>query len=241
MSRLRDAIKNNKFLAVVALAYVIMAVFTPDKAILSLKNSLYYIKEMFMIMPVILLLTALVETWVPKNTIENALGNEAGIKGLIFSFLLGSFSAGPIYAAFPIGKTLVKKGASITNLVVILSTWAVVKIPMLINESKFLGTKFMLMRWVLTAIAILIMAFITARLVKKEDIPIDEEELIGEEALLMVEQAYCVGCGICESAMPQYFKVSNKKAFVLKRVHKSEQDENLQKLIHRCPAKAIKF
>ena len=76
----------------------------PSKAVQSLNNSLYYIKEMLIIMPVILLLTSLIEAWVPKKSIERALGEGSGFKGSVFSFLLGSFSAGPIYAAFPVCK-----------------------------------------------------------------------------------------------------------------------------------------
>ena len=124
----------------------------PNKAIQSLNNSIYYIKEMLIIMPVILLLTSLIEAWVPKKTIQNALGEGSGFKGTIYSFLLGSFSADPIYAAFPVCKMLLKKGASVSNIVVMLSTWAVIKIPMLANETKFLGPKFMVIRWVLTTI-----------------------------------------------------------------------------------------
>jgi hypothetical protein len=41
---------------------------------------------------------------------------------------------------------------SISNIVIILSTWAVIKVPMLLNESKFLGTKIMFNRWVLTTV-----------------------------------------------------------------------------------------
>jgi uncharacterized membrane protein YraQ (UPF0718 family) len=212
----------------------------PTKAVLSLKNSLYYIKEMLSIMPVILVITALIEAWVPKNTIQSAIGKDAGVKGLVFSFLLGSFSAGPIYAAFPICKTLVKKGASITNLVVILSTWAVVKVPMLVNESKFLGTRFMMIRWILTTVSIFIMAFIISKIVKKDDIPI-EEELTTGEALLYVDKNYCIGCGICERALPDSFKVKNKKAVVIKTIKQNTQSEALETIIQRCPAKAIKY
>jgi hypothetical protein len=48
-----------------------------------------------------------------KQTIENSLGEGSGVRGVLFSFLLGSFSAGPIYAAFPVCKMLLKKRISI--------------------------------------------------------------------------------------------------------------------------------
>jgi len=103
-----NRIKNNVLLFLVIVIYLLMIIFIPIKAKESFFNSLYYIKEMLMIMPVILLLTSLIDTWVPKRTIESMLGENSGIKGIVFSFLLGSFSAGPIYAAFPVCKTLFK-------------------------------------------------------------------------------------------------------------------------------------
>jgi hypothetical protein len=42
------------------------------------------------------------------------------------------------------------------NLVIILSAWAVIKVPMLLNELKFLEFEFMAVRWVLTVIAIVV-------------------------------------------------------------------------------------
>lgn len=130
-----------------------------------------------MIMPVIFLLTALIEAWVPKEMIMEYLGDESGLKGSFISLLLGSVSAGPIYAAFPVCKTLLKKGASISNIVVILSAWAVIKIPMLANEAKFLSPKFMAVRWILTTISIIIMGYIISKLVKREDIPMEGERI----------------------------------------------------------------
>ena len=107
-------------------------------------------------MPVIFVLTALLDLWVPKDKIVKLLGKESKIKGVVLSVILGSISAGPIYAAFPLCVMLQKKGASIRNLIIILSAWAVIKVPMLLNEMKFLGLKFMAIRWALTLISIIV-------------------------------------------------------------------------------------
>jgi uncharacterized membrane protein YraQ (UPF0718 family) len=64
-------------------------------------------------------------------------------------------------------KSLLKKGASISNIVIILSAWAVIKVPMLANEAKFLGVNFMAVRWVLTVTAIFVMAYMVGKIVKK--------------------------------------------------------------------------
>lgn len=240
MSLFAKKIKNNIFLTIVILAYIFLMIFDPDKGIKAFNNSLYYVKEMLIIMPVILLLTSLIEAWVPKKTIENALGESSGAKGFVFSFLLGSFSAGPIYAAFPVCKMLIKKGASIANIVIILSSWAVIKIPMLVNESKFLSPKFMAVRWILTTISILIMAIITSKLVKKEDIPNDDIEE-KKYAILAVDEKFCIACGLCTKISKENFVLENKKANVNKKILKIDEDDKIKEAISKCPAKAIKF
>lgn len=241
MSLIKEKVKSNKFLALVFLIYLVLAITMPGKAIESFKNSLYYIKEMIIIMPVILILVSLIEAWVPKKTIENALGKDSGIKGPIFSLLLGSFSAGPIYAAFPVCKTLLKKGASISNIVVILSAWAVIKVPMLANEAKFLSPQFMITRWILTTISIFVMGYIASKIVKREEIPMDDVMSISEEGLLSVDEKYCIGCGLCTKISPDDFVIENKKAKVTKKVAKAEENQKIREAIEKCPAKAINY
>ncbi|KOA19296.1 electron transport complex subunit RsxB [Clostridium homopropionicum DSM 5847] len=240
MSLLIKKVKSNIFLTLVIFTYIFLMIFMPEKGIQSFSNSLYYVKEMLIIMPVILLLTSLIEAWVPKNTIQNALGEGSGVKGFLFSFLLGSFSAGPIYAAFPVCKMLIKKGASIANIVIILSAWAVIKIPMLANESKFLGPKFMLVRWVLTTISILIISIIISKIVKKEDLPIHSAEE-NKDGILSVNEHFCIGCGLCTRLSPDDFILENKKAKVNKKILKEDKNEKVKLAIDKCPAKAIDY
>jgi uncharacterized membrane protein YraQ (UPF0718 family) len=240
VSSIGQKLKNNMLLTLVVVTYIVLGILMPGKALQSLNNSLYYIKEMLIIMPVILLLTSLIEAWIPKKSIKKALGQGSGFKGSIFSFLLGSFSAGPIYAAFPVCKMLLKKGASVSSIVIMLSTWAVIKIPMLANEAKFLGPKFMAIRWVFTTISIFIMAYITSKLVKKEDIP-NDDILNNEGSILNINEQYCIGCGICNKISPDNFIIENRKAQVLKKVVKSAENENIKTAIDKCPAKAIVY
>lgn len=173
MSKLKEQIKNNKFFILVLLAYIVMFIVRPRMGVSAVRHSGFFIKEMLLIMPVIFILTALLDLWVPKEKILQYLGRESGLKGLILSFVIGSVSAGPLYAAFPMCIMLYNKGASLRNLVVILSSWAVIKIPMLLNELRFLGFRFMAVRWILTVLAIVIFSRITARIVKPGDLEIE--------------------------------------------------------------------
>ncbi|OPJ56811.1 permease [Alkalithermobacter paradoxus] len=230
-----NIIKKNKLLFIVSLIYIVLFITNTDKAIESTQNSIYYVLEMLQIMPVIFILTSLIEAWVPKEVIMNSFGEKSGIKGSMISFILGSFSAGPIYAAFPVCKTLIKKGASISNVVIILSTWAVVKVPMLANEAKFLGTKFMSIRWILTTISIFIMAYIVSVFVKKESIPNINNNTIKNRVI--IKQEYCIGCGICERISPTKFKVLSGKVKILSDII----DESTDEAIERCPVKVIDY
>lgn len=234
-------VKKNKLLVTVFLAYIALFILMPDKANSSVKNSMYYVIEMFQIMPVIFILTSIIEAWVPKEVIMNGFGEKSGIKGTVFSFLLGSFSAGPIYAAFPVCKMLLKKGASVSNVVIILSAWAVIKLPMLANEAKFLGVKFMGLRWILTVTAILVMAYIVSIFVKKENIPIEEEEVLKEITGVAIKKQYCVGCGVCGKLAPKYFEIVDKKAKYKNVILTKKEIEELKPIIDKCPVKAMIF
>lgn len=228
--------KDNIFFVVVAAAYILMFIITPDMGITSIKNSSYYIKEMLIIMPVIFVLTALLDTWIAKEKITKYLGKESKVKGIILSFVLGSISAGPIYAAFPMCVMLHKKGASVRNLVIILSSWAVIKVPMLLNEAKFLGIKFMAIRWVLTVIAIVVFSWITSNIIKDEDIAQKEEKARG----LSLNRESCMGCTMCSRDYPEIFGMQGKKACI-KSYDDNIDRERLSQIILACPVKAINY
>lgn len=232
-------IKNNKLLAVVFLVYIILAAIDTDKAILSVKNSMYYIIEMLEIMPVIFVLTSIIEVWVPKEVILKGFGEKSGLKGNALSFVLGSISAGPIYAAFPVCKMLLRKGSSVVNIVIILSTWAVIKVPMLANEAKFLGAEFMGVRWILTVISIFIMAYAVSAFIKRDSMPLEVETKDGGIDNMVINQQYCMGCGLCARLLPDGFEMVDKKARWKKQEVISEELERLKDIIIKCPSKAI--
>lgn len=239
--KILNLVKNNKLLALVAIIYPGLFITAPNYATKAMGNSMYYVKEMLSIMPVIFILTAVIEALIPKELIIRNFGDNSGFKGGLFSLLLGSISAGPIYAAFPICKMLLSKGASVGNIFIILSSWAVIKVPMLANEAKFLGAKFMGIRWVLTVISIFIMAYITSKIVKKQEIPLDNSIINNEGECLSIKTHYCVGCGLCERFSPNYFEIVDKKAKLKYIKVKEEELEEVQKVINKCPVKAINF
>ena len=228
-------IKDNLFFFIIILAYAIMTTINPSMGIESVKNSGYYIKEMLMIMPVIFVLTALLDMWVSKEKIMKFLGKDAKAKGVFLAFVIGSISAGPIYAAFPMCVMLHRKGASIRNIIIILSSWAVIKVPMLLNEAKFLGPKFMFIRWILTVIAILIFSWMAAKIVKDEDLPGE----VSEQEGLNINKEACMGCTLCAKSYPELFEMEGKKAVVKDYEESTIDKEKLKEAIDNCPVGAI--
>ncbi|MDD2533535.1 MAG: permease [Eubacteriales bacterium] len=237
MTTVGNLIKKNKLMVIVALIYLALLAVSPDKATSSFNNSIYYLKEMLQVLPIIFLLTVVIEAWIPKELIIRHFGEKSGWMGNLLSLLLGSLSAGPIYAAFPISKALLGKGASISNVVIILSAWAVIKFPMLANEAKFLGVEFMAARWVLTVLAILLMAWLVGKFVKKSDLPAPEKT----DSLVVIRQDYCIGCGICAKMMPMVYEMQENKAVVRADAPTLMPPEKIRQTVQKCPTKAITY
>ncbi|MCH4887314.1 permease [Acidaminobacter sp. JC074] len=218
-------IKKHKILIFALCSYGLVLIMSPEKILPALGQSRYYFLEMLQILPAVFILTSLIQTWVPTKVIMKYFGDGSGIRGYGISVLIGSLSAGPIYAAFPVCQTLLKKGASIKNIVIILSTWAVVKVPMLINEVKFMGFKYMIIRWILTIVAIIIMAQLTGLLVKMKDIEFSKEKDL-------IDEAACILCGKCLHAFPDKVQLVDGKYTLI-----GESTDDLRSV---CPMGAIK-
>ncbi|MDX9898414.1 MAG: permease [Spirochaetia bacterium] len=126
-------------------------------------------KTMLLVIPPIFILLGLLDVWVPRQQMIKYMGSGAGIKGPLIAFLLGSFAAGPLYGAFPFAATLMKKGASLMNILVFIGAWSTTKIPMILFEIAALGPRFALSRLAIDIVGIVIIAFaIKATLPKAE-------------------------------------------------------------------------
>ncbi|MGJ7922237.1 permease [Neobacillus sp. LXY-4] len=100
------------------------------------------IVDMLLLLPPILILVGLLDTWVPKETILKFVGKDSGFRGPMIALLLGGVAAGPLYVAFPIAAILLEKGALLRNVVFFLGVWSVAKLPIVIYESASLGLVF---------------------------------------------------------------------------------------------------
>lgn len=170
-----NLIKKFKGPLILAVIYLALAVWWPAVAGRSSTVALNYLNEMFLIIPPVFVLMGLLEVWVPKEKIKQLMGSGSGLKGMFFSFLMGTLPTGPLYMAFPLAGSLLQKGARVSNIVIFLGAWAAIKMPQLIAEIEFLGLPFSALRFALTLTAVIIIGQIMERLVHHEDLPIPEE------------------------------------------------------------------
>lgn len=159
-----EKMKKYKLIIFVLIMNIILWPYNQELAMKSILNSAYFLREVFYILPPIMILMGLLDVWVPKVIIEAHLGKESGIKGQILSILLGTAAAGPLFAAFPIALSLKKKGVRIANVVIFLGSWATIKIPMILMESNFINLKFALLRFAITVPFILLMGMLMEKL-----------------------------------------------------------------------------
>ncbi|MFB0566653.1 MAG: permease [Candidatus Aminicenantaceae bacterium] len=125
--------------------------------VLTAKN---YLFEMFSILPPIIIIIGLFDVWMPKKVIERSMGRSSGLKGILVAIFMGTAAMGPLYVAFPVGISLIKKGASLFNTTIFLCVWASIKIPMILFEIKFLGPDFAGLRLALTIPSIIIISLL---------------------------------------------------------------------------------
>ncbi len=197
--KIKKFIKANKLIALVTISYLVVLAYDPGSFIEAVSLTGGYLREMLEIMPAVFVLSALISVWIPREVIIRNFGNDSGIRGKAASLLIGSVSAGPIYAAFPITQSLFKKGASISNIVIIISAWAVVKIPMLLVEARFLGPRFATVRYILTVPSIFLIAYICQKVLSRKDLEQTTSNNVIQETLTDEVRQSLPGhdCGVC--------------------------------------------
>lgn len=160
--------KRFTFVFLILAIYIALAFFSPITAERSSAALWDYFKEMALIMPPVFLLMGFMEVWLPKQNVQKWLGKESGFKGGVLSLILGTLPTGPLYVAFPMTASLLRKGASIANMVLFLGSWAALKIPQLLVEIKFLGLPFTLLRFSLTLAALIVIGLIMELILKHD-------------------------------------------------------------------------
>ena len=149
------------------IAGAVTGLILPDLGKAALNNTLGSFKEMLSVLPPIFILLGLLDVWVDRATMVKYTGKGSGFRGVLIAFLLGSAAAGPLYAAFPFAAVMLKKGASLTNVLIFIGAWSTTKIPLLAFEASSMGLTFMLVRLGLSLVGIPLIALVTDRVLGK--------------------------------------------------------------------------
>ncbi|NLH01386.1 MAG: permease [Clostridiales bacterium] len=165
---MKDILKRYRlFLSLVAINASVGLAF-PEIGLKSLSITKNNLIEMMSVIPPIFILLGLLDVWVDRATMIKYTGKGSGLKGVLIAFLLGSASAGPLYAAFPVAGVMLKKGSSLFNVFIFIGAWSTTKIPMLTFEAANLGLSFTLTRLALSIIGIVLIAFTTEKSLNKQ-------------------------------------------------------------------------
>ena len=125
--------------------------------------------EMLSFLPPVFIILGLLDVWVPREIVISHLGGGSGLRGMTLAIFLGAAAAGPLYGAFPVVAVMMKKGASLYNVMIFLGAWSTLKIPMFLFETQYLGLTFSVTRWVCSLVGIIVMAYLIDRLVPEQE------------------------------------------------------------------------
>ncbi|MFH1126912.1 MAG: permease [archaeon] len=140
-------------LLVAVLVYLVL----PDTA----DNSMLF--SVLLYLPGFFVLIGLFDAWVSREFVVRRLGEHSGVKGAMYSFVLGCIIPGPLYLAFPLAAALLRKGISGFNVTLFIGAWSSFKIAEEIFELYFLGPRFLVLRVLLSVPFVIVVAFIVGR------------------------------------------------------------------------------
>lgn len=163
-------LKRYRLFIILIIVYVFIYFF--DQALFNASTQKTYssLMEMIMVLPPVFILLGLLDVWVKRETMVKMMGKDSGYLGALLAFFLGSAAAGPLYAAFPVALTLLRKGSSFRNVLILLGAWSTTKIPLLLFEAASMGLTFTLLRFGLNLFGIFGIAWISEKVLGQKEL-----------------------------------------------------------------------
>lgn len=166
---MKKLLAKYKYFFIIFSINIMMSFFYPQVGKSSIISTCTSLIDILLILIPIFILVGLLDVWVDKETMIKLMGEKSGFQGILIAFLLGSVTAIPIYGLFPIVSLLLKKGSKISNVFIFLCSSCNIRIPLLLFEMVSMGWKFMLIRYILNIIGILIIAFLMEKILTQKD------------------------------------------------------------------------
>ncbi|MEZ4334656.1 MAG: permease [Myxococcota bacterium] len=100
------------------------------------------------------LLAGLLESLLPRTWVSQALGENAGWRGLVLASAVGVVTPAGPFVSMPLAAGMLRSGAAPASVVAFVAAWGLLAIHRLIAwEIPMLGLRFALTRWALSLVA----------------------------------------------------------------------------------------
>jgi uncharacterized membrane protein YraQ (UPF0718 family) len=143
IAKIRSRFKPWIFPVVVVIVYLILSVISQDRTLISVQASGRVFLQVWLPLLLAFALMFLLNLFISPAHVSRYMGHGTGLKGILLSSIAGIISMGPIFAWYPLLKTLKEKGASDFHLANFLANRAVkpVLLPLMI---AYFGWRFSL-------------------------------------------------------------------------------------------------
>jgi len=155
-----------KFLILVALLYLIFAIFNFELCVQAFNNFLEIFKKVIPIILTVFILIFFSNLLINPKKISKYLGHGSGISGFILSIIFGILSAGPIYMWYPLLADFKEKGMRDSLIATFLYNRAI-KIPLIPIMIYYFGLKLV----IILSLYMIIFSVINGILVEKSLTP----------------------------------------------------------------------
>lgn len=160
IDKIGKIIKSNLLLTSAVFITILIGFLDYKKAEAIMKQFLSTCKSTIPILLLMFALLAFIQIGMSSGNVQKAIQKNEGIKSILLAYLFGFLVSGPIYPGFSLGKLLIEKGMKVRIVIIMLSTWATIKIALLPFEIKLLGGYMTIVRWLITIIVIFFMGVI---------------------------------------------------------------------------------
>ena len=132
------------FLVVAIVLFIILWLKDPSLAVSSCKSGIsLFLKHVVLIISS-MLVVSFAQALIPKEVISSYLGGKSGFVGILLGTIIGGFTPGSPYAAFPLFAGILRMGATIPAVVSMVCAWGIWSIGRIPFEIAVMGTQFTL-------------------------------------------------------------------------------------------------
>jgi len=155
-----SSIMKNKLFCISLVLLVMIGIVDNAKFIEICCDVGYMCRQSLFILILMFGLLSFMKIILSSSIIKEKISKANNYKSMLLAALLGLVISGPIYPGFTLGKMLLHSGVKIRTIIILLSVWGTLKLPMLPFEIDILGGEFTLARWIVTGIGIFMMSIV---------------------------------------------------------------------------------